>query len=298
MKLNLSLLLLLAFSLSLHAQENTTPALEALQKENADLTSQLAELHDELQAIRSENARLKQDLARLRAEGPIPAPKTKISEKAKRAWSTNVALGGSYNRGNTRTTNANIKAEFDYTKGPHHLEAMTEASYGEADDVRSEERIRSNIQYNHEIDERWYGFIGTEIEYDAVQELEYRVTAFPGLGYYVVKTDAMKLRLEAGPAMQFEKFENIDEANSTAGRLRQYWKWQINEQVKLFEEAEYITAIDDADTFRTRLLGGIESKLTDLFKLRFTAEHRHNSAPPANTDYNDLALISSIVFDY
>ena len=226
--------------------------------------------------------------------------KTECEAKGKKdVWYKSAFLGFNLTDGNSETLLLNVggSADIDYGDDILHFAALT--NYGEARNTdtgvkdETQNNVRADVSYKHLLNERLYLGAGTNFLHDNVSDIQYRAVIKPGLGYFVVKEDDLKLSFEAGPGYVFERVGHQDNdylAPYVADRL----DWTISKTAKFYQAAELLFDVDDSDNRLLTTEVGIEAALTSSVSIVTAIRDIYDNVPAEGRERNDLALITAL----
>ena len=270
-------------------------------------------LRAEIQRLRAENAALRaahetsrQTITDLRTElhvaraagAPPSAAEVAAVEKIKSPWKADIALGGNFNRGNTDSSLFNLRATGVRETESDRLTLVASGDLGETGGERSAEKASGSANYRRAIHERLYWMLNFAGEYDALANLDYRLTLSPGLGYYFFKNEDMELSLEGGPAYVLEQFRDQDPNSTIRGRLAQEFIYRLNSRVRLFQNAELLSNFERLEDWILTAELGVETSLTDRLALRLTGRDRYANQPAPGREKNDISVIGLLVYKF
>lgn len=133
----------------------------------------------------------------------------------------------------------------------------------------------------------------TSILYDNVAEIDYRVTAGPGAGVYLVKTAADAFSLEAGPTYIWERVTEEDD-NYLAVRAAQRYEHAVAPGTRFWEALEYLPEAADFRNYLVNAEAGAEAAVNARFSLRLVLQDKYDSEPGPGMEKNDVTLIGGI----
>jgi putative salt-induced outer membrane protein len=247
------------------------------------------------QSIKSENAKLRSENEALRSE--VNKLK-KVTPKD--VWVRQLSAGLILTSGNndtlTVTGGLSIEKETDVDK----FRAFLNGAYGETNDVKNTEFIRAGVGYQKDFSKFAYWYAAFGVDHDEVAGLDFRLNIGPGVGFHLVKTEAMELNVEAGLAYYHEKYSVATAASEDTLRARvgQSFTYKFAQGAKFYQTAEVAGDVSDTDNYIANFEAGIESTLTERLKLRLSFLDRYVALPPAGLDENDIQVTSSIVIGF
>ena len=210
-----------------------------------------------------------------------------------------VTLGGSLNRGNTETQDANAAIDVEGAFSDiGTYKAGAKANYAETKhDDSDDEKTVDNREVTGRLDFPVAGPLSTYIDAsylaDDIADLDYRVLVGPGLSYNFVKTETAEFRIDLGISPMWEKIADESEYY-TMLRTAEYGSYTLDSGAKIWESCEYLPALNNSDKYLINAEIGIESPLNDRLSLRLVAEDKYNSLPAEGNEKNDLRLTAAI----
>lgn len=228
------------------------------------------------------------------AEEEVPADQA-------RDWKASVALGFNLTSGNSETTLGNAAVTVERQTEPHLVRIAAEGAYGESEvestagetvDETTTQNAKLSANYKRSLNGVFVYADGTAL-HDDIADIDYRFTPGLGAGLFLVKTDAVKLSLEAGAGYLWEDVKDVEDGYATF-RAAQRLDWQINETAKLWQAVEYLPRADDFKDYLLNAEIGVEAAMTTAVNLRIVIQDRYDNTPAAGKEENDIAVISAL----
>ena len=141
----------------------------------------------------------------------------------------------------------------------------------------------------------WSLFASTNVEYDELRAYKFRVGVYGGVGYAVIDTDTLGLKLRAGAGA-------VREIGS--GGLADRWvpelifgkdfRWKLSDTDSFVSTLEYYPRVDDFTQFRVRARAAYEHVISPAtgMLVRLGAQDRYDSNP-GNSRRNDLTYFAT-----
>lgn len=247
------------------------------------------------QSIKSENSKLRAENEALRSEV------NKLKKVApKNVWVRQLSAGLILTSGNndtlTVTGGLSIEKETDSDK----FRAFANGAYGETNDALTTQFIRSGVNYQQDFSKFAYWYAAVGLEHDDVANLDFRLNIGPGVGFHLLKTEAMELNVEAGLAYYHEKYSvpSTTSEDTLRARIGESFTYKFAPGAKFYQTAELAGDVSDTGNYIFNFEAGVESTLTDNLKLRLSFLDRYVSEPPAGLDENDIQVTSSLVIGF
>ena len=235
---------------------------------------------------------------------------TPLQAEPEREWKTSLAIGFNTTDGNSKQLTANTTLTIDYRKTPLEFSFLAEGNYGEAettadDGTTSTDTTIRNARNTGNLKYRWsrtYLYANTTSLHDDIAGIEYRWTAGPGIGYFLLDHEGTRLSVEAG--ITYIR-ESLDTGNNTstgedipALRLAHRLEHSLSKTAKLWEAIEYLPDLGEFDAYLLNVEAGVEASLTKLGALRMVFQNKYDSVPPPDRESNDLSIVASLVFKH
>ena len=220
-----------------------------------------------------------------------------------KGWESTAAVGVTLTRGNSETFLGTLS--LDTKRKWERDEALlgVAGGYGEAtvndQNEKNTEFVRGFGQYNRLFNERLYGGLRADAEYDGIAGVDYRARISPLLGYYVVKNPRTSLALEAGPSAVFEKLKGESSDTYLGARFAERFEHKLTDTTKIWQTCEYIPDVEHwMDKYLLNAEVGIASDITKHMNLRVVLQDSYNSQPAAGREQNDLRLIAGVGYKF
>ncbi len=210
-----------------------------------------------------------------------------------------LTLSGTYNDGNTDSSSANLLAEQvgDLSDiGAYKVGA--EGAYGrsENDDGKDETTVKNGKlsgKLTFPVKGEFYSYLDGSAFFDDIADVDYRYMIGPGVGYNLIKTDSLTFSVEAGVSPMWEKIAGESEYYTMA-RLAERVEYVFSTGAKIWEQVEYLPALDDGDKYLVNAEAGVESPVSEKLSLQIVVKDAYNSLPGEGNEYNDVKVLCGI----
>ncbi|MFY7835448.1 MAG: DUF481 domain-containing protein [Novosphingobium sp.] len=169
------------------------------------------------------------------------------------------------------------------------------ADYQETNSVITREQYRFSAEPNYKFDERGYLFGLGQYEQDRFQGFASRYSVSGGLGYSVLKSEAARLSVKAGPAWRVTEPVAAARESVVAGLASLEAKVKITPSLEYSQDAS-IYSDATGSTFYT--LAALDSKLIGKLKARFSYMIQHETAPELGRFGTDTTSRLSLVYGF
>lgn len=222
----------------------------------------------------------------------------------KEGWETSVNAGLNLTRGNSKTLLINGGVLSEYKKQSDELRLELQGSYGEnsvtaadgsSDEKTNVQNAKGAAEYRRLLDERNYAYANGSLVHDYMAGIDYRLILGPGLGHYLLKSQAQSLGVEAGLAYVRQRLSG--KVNNTVNlRLAQNYELKLSNGSKMWETVELLPALNDFNNFFVNFEVGAEAAMTESLSLRVVLQDQFNNRPDADKEKNNLQLIAGFSY--
>jgi putative salt-induced outer membrane protein YdiY len=227
------------------------------------------------------------------------APTCDVAPKDPAIWDKSVTAGFNYTDGNSKTTGLNLNGKVmrDYLGDAWRFETDynygNAAAEGESKRELNKHNFRALGDYKHTLDSIFFAGANTSFAWDQIADLQHRVILSPNLGAYLVKNDATKFSLEAGPSYVWEELGG-EKDDFAAARIADRFVWNISQSALLYQSAEYLVSFEDAGDYIVNAELGIEAPLSASVNLVLSIRDYYINQPAEGRERNDVYTITGL----
>lgn len=210
-------------------------------------------------------------------------------------WSGSAQLGGYLSTGNSDIAggSAVIDAKREGLQWRHKF--RVQADYQENQGVTTREHYLASYEPNYKIDDRLYLYGAGQFESDRFLGYYTRFSASIGGGYSVLKSRAMSLDLELGPAFRQTSFTDRTMQSSPAGRGSLAFRWQLLPGLSLTQNgAAYVQRFNSTISGTT----AVNAKLIGPLSASLSYNIQYESQPPTGSVSTDTTTRASVVYSF
>ena len=210
-------------------------------------------------------------------------------------WSGRAELGGWRTSGNSDTLglSAILDATREGLNWRHKFRAQ--ADYIENQGTTTREHYLASYEPNYKIDDRLYIYGSSLYEADRFLGYENRVSVSAGAGYSVIKSRAVTLDIELGPAFRYISFANGTSQNSPAGRGTVDFRWKLLPGLTVSQTGSayaqrYNSTVSGTTAIDAKLIGPLSAKLSYYVQ--------YESEPPVGSVSTDTTTRAALVYAF
>lgn len=210
-------------------------------------------------------------------------------------WSGRGEIGASLASGNTDTLGvyASLRAARQGVNWRHELKG--EAAYQETNGVRSQERLLLAYEPRYKVNERLSAYGLLQAEHDPVLGYDVRYSVSTGLGYRLLRGNAVSVDVQGGPAFRHTEATTGKDETGFSGRAALDARWQIRPGVKLTQTG---SAFLDSQGNTFSATTGIEAQVFGPLAARLSYNVQYESQPTVGRVSTDTLGRITLVYGF
>jgi putative salt-induced outer membrane protein YdiY len=220
-----------------------------------------------------------------------PPPPPPDPDSFFKGWKGLLGAGLNGSSGNTEELSARVALgllrETSQTKTTLDLSY----NYGTSDGEKNKDngRFDARNDWLPQGESKWRPFVQGSIEYDTFQDWDWRVSAYGGVGYELIKTDKILFMPRIGIGASRE-FGGDDNKIHPEGLLGADFAWTINDRSKFFVNLDTYWLLDEIPDYRAFLKAGYSIVVDEKsgMTLSLGIEDRYDASPGEGKNRNDL----------
>lgn len=208
-------------------------------------------------------------------------------------WTGSVAIGATYQTGNTDTRAVNLNALAERRGENDRWTATGYWNYGDTKDQTTGEyelnarKAGLGIKYDYFFSKKFYGLANAGIETDRLADLKQRTFVGVGAGYQWQESDTLKWGSEAGAGYFTEDRYESENQDYIAARIANNIDWKINDKSSLANTLAIYPSLEEADDVYGRSDTRFKTSLTDTMFLQLQWIWDYDNTPSTGKDRND-----------
>lgn len=234
-------------------------------------------------AFQSESARARAD------SGEQPAPQAKtaetgkpLQEKRARKWSAKVEGGFRGARGNTERVAIQGRSEVRHEAGGFRKILTLEGNFVEEDGRQRQNEVLGGLRLEKDVSERWLTFGEVSAEHDAFEQLDLRLIATAGMGYFLIRQKREVLKASFGAGVKQENFTSGAKDSQGVVTLGYEYRRDLNSYLKFVNTLKFDPTFSDPfGDFRLDGRASLEIALarSSKWSVRVGIRNQYDSSP-------------------
>lgn len=208
-----------------------------------------------------------------------------------------VALRGIANSGNTDSVDIGIGSDINYVWGPNGIELQLNYTYGEDNDVKTEESMFYSLEYTRDLNPRVFGFAKVQGSIDEFSNFDSDTFVSFGAGYRIFNEADRQWSVQAGPGYRFADLNSVATADISEGAfgVSSDYAQKLTDTVFLTNDTDVVWSESDTVVFNDLALS---VAMTDTLALRTSVLTEYHSEPGPGLNSTDNTFGVSLVYSF
>jgi putative salt-induced outer membrane protein len=227
--------------------------------------------------------------------------------KADGQWRGVGGAAASASSGNTRNSTVNLSLDAARVTAVDKWSMYGQALFAQSrtDDKTSTTANlwRAGTRYDHNLNEKVFGFGGLDLEHDQLKHLTLRGVISGGLGYHVIKTDDTTWDVFGGLAYKADRYSApgvmIDNAahrsyTSPEAILGEESSHKLSDTTSFKQRLVVYPSLRDTGEFRAVFDAGLSVAMTKTMNLTVGFQDRYDSLAQSPAKQNDTLFLAGV----
>lgn len=210
-------------------------------------------------------------------------------------WSGRAELGGYITTGNTDSKGGSAILDLTREGLQWRHKFRAQADFQENANITTREHYLASYEPNYKIDDRLYVYGAAQYEADRFLGYFNRYSASAGVGYSAIKSPAIRLDLELGPAFRQTAFTDQTEQSNIAARGTLAFNWKLLSGLSVSQNASAYVQSSNSTLSGTTALN---AKLIGPLSAALSYNVQYESMPPAGSVSTDTTSRASLVYSF
>jgi len=212
-------------------------------------------------------------------------------------WGGDAALGLSFARGNTDTTNISFTFSIN---GPlsKSIDNTNKAYFllSKEKEITNAESMGLDSQINWKHSARFFSYYEIQGLRDRFKNYSYRILPGLGLGYKIVALENVQLSASAGLSQVFTKYYDSDETDSYTGiALGNEFTWKVSPNAEIFQSLNLNADVSELSHYFLQFEVSLASAITKGLSVKLTLMDKYDNKPVGEgIKKNDVSFIAGL----
>ena len=230
---------------------------------------------------------------------PTASVSTTVTPATKKEWKSSIYGGFSAQSGNTTASSYNYGGDFSRQGEVYRGKLKLDGKYSKSADEVTVSKTEASGEMRRMLDERWFAYGLLSALNDGLKDLDYRVKAGPGLGYYFSDTKDLTSDVSSGPLYVSEQKSGV-RSGYLAWRFAQGLSWQITDTFRWWTSTELDMNSTEVASYLVTFKTGVDTKISGNLTLFIVFEDDYDSQPESkgNIEKNDASINTGIRYKF
>ena len=206
-------------------------------------------------------------------------------------WETNVDLSSNFNRGNTDSSNSQLRSDAMFKHGDHRHRGEVTFIREEQNQLTTKEKDLFQYGYNWLFGDPWFLAGQLSFERDPIIQLDGRAIAAVGLGRDIWDTPRRSLNFALGLGVQEEDIGGDSATTSVATWTLRFGYDLFNGDMELFHNQDFNSNLSGRTNANFNTSTGLRFEITDLLYLNLTLDFDYQTHPVTGINNEDIAFL-------
>jgi putative salt-induced outer membrane protein YdiY len=213
-------------------------------------------------------------------------------------WAGSANVSFALTRGNSATKNLALAFTADRKTKKDHLGAYLNSVFATNDasgavPATTANAVQGGLRYDRNVDTRLFGFVGSDFQTDALQDLNLRSVFSGGLGFHAINSDRTTLDLLAGGNYTRENYSTFSR-DLVAITLGEELMKKLGQSTVLTQKLYAYPDLNEAGEYRATFNLGTVTKLSKWLGWQNAFGDIYVTNPPAGKQKNDVLLTTGL----
>ncbi len=215
-------------------------------------------------------------------------------------WGMTVEAGWLLKEGNKDLMNARGKITAQKKSTQDLLRFYISGEYAEDNDLRNAAEAKAGAYYEYLLTKRLYLFGSLDLEYDEFENLDLRLVALAGPGYYWIKEETHELKTSVGAGYQHEVFMDDTRTDDAILQLAAGYRLDIRPWLRFTNDAAYYPTFSSLNDYRLTNDAALTIPIasSEVWKLKFGLLLEYDSTPRPDFERLDTTYYANILADF
>lgn len=221
-----------------------------------------------------------------------PPPKEPVT------WKGNITLGGNLKDGNSDSMNLSAGALAVRRSENDRFLINVLYNYTEDNGVRTAKNTYGQLKYDYFLSPKWYLYLNIDMLSDDFQDINFRTSVGPGVGYQVWDEENRALSLEAGVSYISEDRDLGEDTNWISARLGVNFLYKLFDRVVFTDQFVIYPNLDDTGEYTLRNDAALVTDIGSNWAFRLGNIWERNSNPGPDVKKDDFTWILGLQYSF
>ncbi len=213
-------------------------------------------------------------------------------------WKGNVSVGGSWQDGNSDNMSASVGALAQRRTENDRFLINFLYNRSEDDGTKTAENTYGQLKYDYFLSPKWYLYLNVDMLADDFQDINFRTSVGPGVGYQIWDEENRSLGLEAGVSYINEDRDEGKDDSWAAARFGINFLYKLFDRVIFTDQFVIYPNLEDTGEYTLRNDASLITAVGANWSLRFSNIWLNNSNPAQDIKKDDFTWIVGLQYTF
>jgi putative salt-induced outer membrane protein YdiY len=221
-----------------------------------------------------------------------PAPKKPVT------WKGHITLGGNLQNGNTDSMNFSAGAQA--VRRSENDRFLINVLYNKTEDngESTAENTYGQLKYDYFLSQKWYLYLNIDMLSDEFQDINFRTSVGPGVGYQIWEEEGRALGLEAGLSYTNEDKDQGDDTDWLSARLAVNFLYKLFDRIVFTDQFVIYPNLDDTGEYTLRNEAALITDIGASWAFRLSNIWESDSDPGPDLEKDDFTWILGLQYTF
>lgn len=200
--------------------------------------------------------------------------------------------------GNTDTETLAGQLKGSYVEGVNRYYLHGEALFAKNDGTETSSRWLVAGRYERALTEQLFAFAEANYLKDKFAGFDSKIQFGPGVGYEFLNTDRHRLKGLGSLLYTWDNYTDDGTDSYATGKLAGDYTWQILENLKFRQHADYQVSLEDMSVYFVNTNTGLEVKVKANVSVGLSYLINYQNQPPGDAKNTDRTFLTSLIVDF
>ncbi len=220
-------------------------------------------------------------------------------QEEEKPLSARIELSYVNTSGNTETQTFSQEGKLEYEGDLHRIFLKNSYLYVKKGEEETANKFKAEGRWEILLTEHLFTFMSGGYERDKFSGYTYKWNGGPGMGYDLIKTDGVELKILLSLLYYYNKVENGTIDNYSTSKAEAIFSWKMRDNLEFKQNLNYIVNNSRNEVYFINSESSIEVKITDLLSLGVNYKVYYQNTPPEpGIERTDTVFSTSLIFDF
>lgn len=214
-------------------------------------------------------------------------------------WDIKFSLGSSYYGGNVEKFDLNSSANISHADSAFEYSSFAKITYSQVNSNKTNQELSGGVKFDYRPYATFSPFFALSAYNNEYKDIKLRLSALLGIKYTFYKTSKSDFSISGAGLYENEMYESeMEDKNILRLSIRPKFKQKIGEKTQLQHITFYKVNVEDGHDYLIESETSLTNRLIGKIDINISSQYTYDNDPPELVEKTDVALITSLVFNF